>query len=370
VSGEAVLGPRALNRALLARQHLLERAEGVSARAAVEHLAGLQAQAPLPPYLALWSRLEGFDPHELGRMLTEREVVRLSLMRGTVHLVTVDDALWLRPLAQVVLERGHKGVYGRRMGGAEPAEIEAVTRELLAGEQLGGREVARRLIERGIGDDEEALTNAVRVYAPVVQLPPRGVWRAGGPPKYATLEDWTGRDLAAEPSLEDLVVRYLAAFGPASVMDAQTWSGLTKLRRVFEGLRDRLATFRDEAGKELFDLPEAPRPDPGVPAPARFLGEFDNVLLSHADRSRVIPPGFPWRALLDAPRAVSHLLVDGMLRGTWWIDRDGLAISAVPPLAGSEREEVGSEAERVLAFVAEDAQDRGIRFVEAGPAQD
>ena len=259
MSGEAVLGPRALNRALLARQHLLRRADGVSARAAVEHLVGLQAQAPLPPYLALWSRLEGFDPHELGRMLTEREVVRLSLMRGTVHLVTVTDALGLRPWVQVVLERGHNGVFGRRMGGAEPAAIEATTRELLAAEPLTGRELARRLIQRGIGGDEEALTNATRVYAPLVQLPPRGVWGASGPPRYATLEGWPGRGLERDPEVASIVLRYLAALGPASVMDMQTWSGLTKLRPVFDGLRERLVTFRDEAGKELFDLPDAAR---------------------------------------------------------------------------------------------------------------
>jgi hypothetical protein len=174
-----VLGPRALNRALLARQLLLRRAD-LPVAAAVEHLLGLQAQAPAPPYHGLWSRLEGFDPHELGRLLTERAAVRLTLMRGTVHLVTVGDALLLRPLVQVVVERAHSAAYGRRMGGADPERLAAAVRELLAGGPLTARALGRRLVERGIGDDAEALGNAARVHVQLVQVPPRGVWGAGG----------------------------------------------------------------------------------------------------------------------------------------------------------------------------------------------
>jgi Winged helix DNA-binding domain len=361
-----VLGRRALNRALLARQLLLERVE-LPVPDAVERLVGLQAQAPMPPYYGLWSRLEGFDPHELGRMLTEREAVRLTLMRGTVHLATVRDALFLRPLLEVVIERAHNGAFGRRMGGTDPDRLADAVRELLAAGPLTGRELGRGLVKRGIGDDVEALGNAARVYVPLVQLPPRGVWGAGGQAKYATLESWTGREPEADPSIEQLALRYLAGFGPASVMDMQNWSGLTRLKEVFERLRPRLATFRDDDGRELFDLPDAPRPDPDVPAPVRLLGEYDNVLLGHADRSRIIPADFPWNAMLAPGRFVNNLLVDGVLRATWWIERDGkrratLAIRPFGELAPGERDAVAAEAERMVDFAAADAESREVRF--------
>jgi hypothetical protein len=366
VASEAILGRRALNRALLYRQLLLRRAERPVSDT-LEHLIGLQAQSIAPPYYGLWSRLEPFDPHELGRMLTDREAVRMTLMRGTVHLVTVRDALLLRPLVQVVIERGHNGAFGRRMGGADIGELERAVHEELDGEAQGARELGRRLVARGIGEDVEAMGNAVRAHVPLVQVPPRGVWGKSGQAKYATLESWTGGKLERNPSIDEVVLRYLGAFGPASVMDMQNWSGVTKLRDAFERLRPRLLAFRDEAGRELFDLPGAPRPDPAVPAPVRFLGEYDNVLLGHADRTRIIPEDFPWKEMLAPGRFVSNFLVDGMLRGTWWIERDGkrtamLGIRPFRELSPAEREEVAAEAERMLEFSEPEAAERDVRF--------
>ncbi len=361
-----VLTRRELNRALLERQSLLRRSDAPPA-AMVEHLLGLQAQAPLPPYYGLWSRLEGFDPHELGRMLTEGEVVRMTLMRATVHLVTPRDAALLRPLVQLTVERNHSGAFGRRMGGADPGELAAAARELLAGEPRTAREVARVLIARGIGDDEEAIANAVRAYVPAVQVPPRGVWGAGGQAKYVSFEAFTGLELEAAPSIDAVVLRYLRAFGPASVMDMQKWSGLTRLKAAFERLRPQLVTFAGEDGRELFDLPDAPRPHPDTPAPVRLLGEYDNVLLGHADRSRMIARGFPWDAMLAPGRFVNNLLVDGTLRATWWLERDGkrkttLAIRPWPALSRAEREAVGDEARAMVELAAADAAVRDVRF--------
>jgi Winged helix DNA-binding domain len=359
-----VLGPRALNRALLARQLLLGRAD-LPVAAAVEHLLGLQAQAPAPPYHGLWSRLEDFDPSTLGRLLTERAAVRLTLMRGTVHLVTVRDALLLRPLVQVVVERAHHAAYGRRMAGADPERLRAAVRELLAGGPLTARELGRRLVERGIGADVEAIGNAARIHVPLVQVPPRGVWGSGGQARYATIEAWTGRELEAEPSIEDVVLRYLAAFGPASVLDVQSWSGLTRLAAVLDRLRPRLVAFADDRGRELFDLPRAPRPDPDVPAPVRLLGQFDNVFLAHADRRRILPEDFSWEAIARG-RAVNTLLVDGMVQGTWWIERDRdratLAIRPFRALSAAERRAVTDEAEAMAAFAAADAPLRDVRL--------
>ncbi len=363
---EEVLTRRALNRALLQRQQLLERAARTPAEE-VRHLVGLQAQAPMPPYHGLWSRLEGFDPHDLGRLLTERAAVRMTLMRGTVHLVTVPDALLLRPVVQAMIERQHAGQFGKRMGGADPDKLATSVRELLADEPLGGRELGRRLVARGIGDDEEALGIAARVYVPLVQIPPRGVWGAGARARYASLEAWTGGVLEDQPATDEVVLRYLTAFGPASVMDAQSWSGVTRLKEVFERLRSRLLVFTDEEGTELFDLPDAPRPGADVPAPVRLLGEYDNVLLGHADRRRIIPDDFPWKAMLAPGRFVNNLLVDGELRATWWIEHEGkrratLGVRPARPLSKRERQAVEAEAQRMVEFAAPEAAAHDVRF--------
>jgi hypothetical protein len=362
-----ILSRRELNRALLERQHLLRRAD-MPVKDMVEHLVGLQAQEIMPPYIGLWSRVEGFDPNELGRLLEEREVVRLWLMRGTIHLATVHDALAFKPLTQVVAERQHRGGhYGRRMGGAEIEALVKAARELLAEEQLGGRELGRRLVARGIGEDAEAIGNAARTHLPLVQVTPRGVWGQRGLAKLATIQSWTGRELEPEPSIDDFVVRYLRAFGPASVADIQNWSGLTRLKDVVERLRERLVVFHDESGRELFDLPDAPRPDPDVPAPVRLLGEYDNILLGHADRTRIIPADFPWAAMRAPRRFVSNLLVDGVLHATWWLEREGnaAAILGIRPfgrLSKRDRDEVEAEAQRMVEFAVGDANTRDVRF--------
>jgi hypothetical protein len=208
----------------------------------------------------------------------------------------------------------------------------------------------------------------VRVHAPLVQLPPRGVWRRSGRALYAPFETWTGRELEADPSREELVLRYLAGFGPATVKDAQNWSGLTKLDETFETLRPRLLVLRGEDRAELFDLPDAPRPDPGTPAPVRLLGEYDNVLLGHADRTRLIPRDFPWRAMLGHGRRVNNLLVDGTMRATWWIEAEGkrsatLGVRPFGELTRAERDEIAAEAERMVDFATE-AEVRDVRFEE------
>jgi hypothetical protein len=268
---------------------------------------------------------------------------------------------------QVVIERAHNGSFGRRMDGADPEALATATRELLADGPLTARELGRRLVERGIGHDVEAVGNATRVHAALVQVPPRGVWGAGGQARYATLESWTGRELDGAASIDDLVPRYLAAFGPASVLDMQNWSGLTKLSAAFDRLRPRLVTFTDEAGRELFDLPDAPRPDPDVPAPVRLLGEYDNVLLGHADRRRIVPEDLDPDALIVHGQFVNKLLVDGMLRATWWIEREGkrratLAVRPFGPLSAPQQDEVAAEALRMLDFAAADTERRDVRF--------
>jgi hypothetical protein len=362
-----MLSQRALNRALLARQLLLDR-RSLAAAAAVEHLVGLQAQAPLAPYIALWSRLRDFVPGELSDAILERRVVRASLMRATIHLVTASDALTLRPLVQPVLERGYRASpFGRRVAGTDLSEIVAAGRELVEAHPRTSPELARLLGERWPDVPADSLSYAIGYLVPLVHVPPRGVWGRSGPVARTTMEAWLGRPLEQHPSLDEMVIRYLAAFGPATVMDAQAWSGLTRLGDVVDRLRPRLEIFRDERGRTLFDLPDAPRPDAGTPAPPRFLPEYDNVLLGHADRSRIITAG---RSIPLPPgngAAMGTVLIDGTYAGTWRIRQsaDGatLVIEPFDRMTPSDRLDLEEEGYRLLAFRG----DTGGRIVVRAP---
>ncbi len=366
-----VLSQRALNRALLERQFLLRRSK-LSVPKVIEHLVGLQAQAPNPPYYGLWTRLEGFRQEALATLLLDRQVVRIVLMRGTIHLVTARDARMLRPLMQPMLEhflRTH-ATYGRDIAGMDLEALVAAGRALVEEEPRTTTELGALLAERWPDHDPASLAQAIRAMAPLVQVPPRGIWGVGGQTRCTTLESWVGGPLDSAPSLEELVLRYLAAFGPASVMDIQAWSGLTRLSTVTEGLRPRLRTFRDEQGRELFDLPDAPRPDPETPAPVRFLPEFDNVLLSHDDRTRVISDEDRKRISTRNGMVPGALLVDGFFHGTWKLQRArGTATLLVEPyrrLSAQDRAAVTEEGTRLLMFAAADAKAHDIQFVRPG----
>lgn len=275
-----------LARATLARQHLLERTP-LTALALTEQLVGLQSQAPEPPHIGLWTRAEGFDFAEPGRLLEARELTRLTVMRGTVHLVTARDALGLRPLLQPLLDRMLAGSSWARgvLHTIDRVEFEARCREAFAeGPQLAG-ELAERLQPHWPHAPLQTLANAMKIWLPVVQLPPRGVWGQRGRPRFALADEWLGHPFDPYRA-EQVVRRYLGAFGPASVADAQQWSGLTRLRPAFDALGDELVRLTGPGGDELFDLPAAPRPAADAEAPVRLLPQWDNLLLAHADRTR------------------------------------------------------------------------------------
>jgi hypothetical protein len=356
---------RALNRALLARQWLLER-QRRPALEATKHLVGMQAQAPNPPYVGLWSRLSDFRPEELARLLVDRQVVRIALMRGTIHLVTASDALNLRPLLQPVLDRALKANYGKSLAGLDLAEVAAAGRAVLAEQPCTPGELGRLMQRRWPDRDGTSLANAVRNLVPLIQLPPRGVWGVGGATTYATAEDWLGHSLATDPSLDDLVLRYLAAFGPATIRDLQAWSGLTHLGEVVERLGPELVTSQDEQGRQLFDRPDAPRPDPDTPAPVRLLAEFDNVLLAHADRARIVSEEHRKKVMTVNGLVLGSLLVDGFIAGTWRINRQaGGATLVVQPfvrLSKPDHQAAEAEANRLLEFTGDDTGPTKVEF--------
>lgn len=347
-----VLDRRTLNRALLDRQLLLKRSP-MSALDAVEHLMGLQSQAPGSAYTGLWTRLDGFAFDDLAQLLRDRRAVRLVLMRGTVHLVSAADALLLRPLLQPMLDRTlARSNWARGLAGAERGQVVAFGRRLVEQQPRDPAELRELLAARWPDADPASLVNALRSWLPLVQLPPRGLWGETGRVLYTTAGQWLGAAAPpAAPAPEDVVSRYLAAFGPASVADAQKWSGLTGLRSVFA--RMPLRTYEDETGRVLYDLPDAPPlPDPDTPVPARLVADFDNLTLSHADRGRILSDEHRSRLMTVNGIIRAAILVDGFVGGTWRVDRaDGratLTVSPFGPLARPDREALAAEAERLL----------------------
>lgn len=355
-----VLGTRALNRATLARQLLLDRSD-LPARDAVAHLCGLQAQEPQEPFTGLWSRLRTFQPGELSELLVDRHVVRTHLMRRTVHLVTAEDVLAWRARHDAMLRQRVLGVYRRELAGVDLGELAAAGRAVLAdGEPRSMAELARAVADRWPEPGTRPLGEMlVAGVLPMVQLPPRGVWRTKAGVRNALVSSWLGREVdplpteddGSDPVGQELVRRYLAAYGPAATADVRAWSGLAGLPRAVAALRPELVTFRDECGRELLDLPDAPRPDPETPASVRYLPAFDNAILGYDDRTRIID---------DADRGLSVagsrvVLVDGRVAATWDVEAGDGTVTVAPlrPLSRSERSEVSEEGRELAGFLSD-----------------
>jgi hypothetical protein len=355
----ALLTDRALNRALLERQLLTRRAR-LPVPAAIEQLVGMQAQVPLAPYVGLWSRLEDFPPAKLSDALVDRQTVRLPALRGTLHLMTASDALVFRPVVQPVLERAfdHASPFGRLIAGIDRRALLDAARQLVE-ERPRTRAELMRLLGSAFPDrDPTALAYALTYLVPVVQVPPRGIWGRSAQATWTTLEAWLGveRLQLAPDGLERLVLRYLAAFGPASASDFRAWSGLAITAQVIDALRPRLRAFRGrQRGPELFDLPDAPRPAADAPVAPRFLPEYDNVLIAYANRLRIVPQAhLGW---LNRHLGRPMLLVDGFVAGSWRFIEVGegggarLRVETFDQLSEPARAAVSEEAARLLAFL-------------------
>ncbi|MFJ3766779.1 winged helix DNA-binding domain-containing protein [Streptomyces sp. NPDC090082] len=349
-----VLGPRALNRATLGRQMLLRPAP-LGVEEAVAHLVGLQAQNTKPPYYALAARLDGFRPEDLSALMESRRVARIVSLRSTVHTHTARDAVGLRRLVQAgAIDRELK-MFRKGLDGVDLDRLTALATAYVEERPRTPKDLREHLLQEWPDADPLALTIAARCLLLMVQVTPRGLWRRSGQVALTTVRTWFDAPADEAADLDETVRRYLGAFGPASVKDMQLWCGLTRLRPAFERLRPELLVFRDEHGTELFDLPDAPRPDEDTPAPPRFLPEFDNLLLSHADRTRVVPAEHRTRTW-TGNQAHRTFLLDGFLAGLWRLDeakdRTTLTIEPFARITRAERAALTEEAERTLRLLA------------------
>ena len=346
-----LLTRRDLNRTLLLRQHLLERTT-MPASAMVEHLVGLQAQENLPPYLSLAARLDSFDPLELSDAIEGARAVRFLTMRGTIHVLTPDDALALRPWVQPALDQQSASNQMSRPARDVPTDdLVAACRRVLADGPLPVKRLGELLAERFPEVPAGALAHKARERAPLVQVPPRGLWKRSGGVVYQTVENHLGRPMTAV-DVPGLVRRYLLAFGPATAADMTTWSRVTRLGPVFTAMRDELVPVECEDGRTRYDVPGAPYADGDTPAPVRLLGGYDNVWLSHADRLHIVPDSARSRWAGANGGVGNTVFVDGFMAGLWW-NRDGrVELDLFRDLTRAEKADLDAEVSRTEAFLA------------------
>ncbi|HEU0186218.1 MAG TPA: winged helix DNA-binding domain-containing protein [Blastocatellia bacterium] len=361
---DRILKLRELNRATLARQMLLGREE-ISVTAAIERLAGLQAQLASAPYVGLWTRLPDFRREDLAKEIENRKVVKATMMRATLHVCTADDYERFRTTLKPLLIGAASEIAKRRGGDFDLDKVLKAAWKFIGAKPRTFAEISAMLTELMPDHDVGAMRYSVRTHIPLVQVPINTGWSYSNKPEFTLAEPWIGRPVSTEDNLRDLVFRYLAAFGPASVTDAQTWMGM-KLKETFEELRPELQTYRGEGRTELFDLPGLPIPAENVPAPVRFLPEYDNLLLSHSNRARVVADEYRSKVYLPGLRVAATILVDGFVRGAWKIEKTKTAatllIEPFDKLTKKDRAALIEEGERLVRFVEPKANSFETRF--------
>lgn len=349
------LTDRQLNRATLARQWMLERSD-IGIADAVAFLLGLQAQTSTGPYQALWNRIAGFRHEDLTALITDKSLLRATTMRTTLHLHTADDMRAIRPVMQTVLDRSWTATFRKRFADADHDAVHRRGIELLDAAPMTSGALGKGLAEAWPNSEPLALAQLLHCRETLIQIPPTRIWGHGGAPLLSRIESWTGKGLGDPIALPDLVRRYLAAYGPASIMDMQNWSGLTRLAPAFDALKGELLEFTGEDGRVLYDLPDGPRPDPDMPAPVRLMPEYDNVWLGFADRHRIQPELARSRMVL-VNGYVATYTVDGFISGNWTLARkkDLLTISILPfrQLSPSDAADVEAEAHATGAFLTD-----------------
>lgn len=349
------LSTRSLNRTLWLRQQLVPGQRSTTdVPATVAHLLGLQAQDNLPPYLALAARVDGFTPADLSGRLEDRTLVRFLTMRGTVHVLTGDDALRLRGWVQPALDRqSATNQTSRPAKHVSTADLDAVVRPFLAGGPQPLTAIGAALAEAFPEVPEEALRHVTRERLPLLQVPPRGLWKRSAGVIYAYADDYLGSPFT-DVDVEDLVLRYLAAYGPATAADMTTWSLVTHLGPVFTAMAkaDRLITLQDEKGRTLYDVPGAPLAEEDLPLPPVLLGKYDNLFLSHADRDRITNDAAR-KAWMGANGGVgSAFCHDGFFAGIWRAEDDRVVLETFFTPTAAEQRAIDVEIARVEALLA------------------
>jgi hypothetical protein len=358
------LSNRQLNRATLARQMLLERSD-LGIADAVRFLGGLQAQQSNDPYIALWSRLNGFTHPALTSLIVDRTLVRATSMRGTLHLHTADDLLNFRALVQPFLLAQWKSNFLRRFGDNDKAKIHRAGVRLLDKGPMTSGALGKALQEKFPSGEPLAKSVLLQMSETLIQIPPTRLWGNGSAPLLTRVENWLPPPYKRQLSRKDLVRRYLAAFGPASINDMQIWCRLTKLAAEFEALRNELVAFvSEDDGRTLYDLPDAPRPDPDTPAPVRFLPLYDNVYLGFDNRRRMLQTADMKRINLFADFKPA-VLVDGVIAAGWVVSmgKKGAARLDIEPyrkLTKTQIRELEKEGQAFLGFMAENATAREV----------
>ncbi|WP_299569760.1 winged helix DNA-binding domain-containing protein [uncultured Williamsia sp.] len=351
----AALTERAWTTTLLERQHLAARIDE-DVIEVLDRCVGLQSQDPRAAFVALASRVEGFDPAELDGLMLDRTVVRMALLRSTVFLMDADDARWVRTLAEPALAAELR-IHAKRLVTATPEAITVAARDLLDGRSVGVREMGAALRERFPDETVSTLTAIARAMLPLVQVPPRGLWRSGGAVTYALLDDWVGPGepaVTGDEARKDLIRLYLRGFGPASVAAIQTWAGLTRLRPLLDEMdRDwEVERVTGPDGIELYDLDGLSR-DGDRDLPVRLLAPFDHVVTANADRRRVMDDAM--FAAMHTPngRVPGTVLVDGRVVGTWAPGDDGrVTTDLLRPIPATRSRDLSEEVDRMEAFVA------------------
>jgi hypothetical protein len=342
--------------------------EALPVPAAVERLIGLQAQASAAPFIGLWTRLPDFRRDDLAAAIRERSVVKATTLRATLHLVSANDYPWLRATLQPALEKASGTIAQSRGVMLDIPALLAEARRFIGEQPRSFAEITAHFEALMPNTDIGSIRYTIRTHLPLVQQPVEGGWSYPGSPQFTLADAWLGQPVDAPGDFRRLVTRYLAAFGPARVTDIQTWSGLDKLKGAVDALKKELVVYKDEQGVELLDLPDAPLPPEDTPAPERFLPEFDNLLLSHSNRTRVVSDDFRKQVYLPGLRVASTILVDGFVRGAWKAERKksaaALTITPFAPLTPANRAALTEEGDTLLRFIEPDAQTYEVRFAE------
>lgn len=364
---DRVLSIGELNRATLARQLLTERAS-LPVTAAVERLVGMQAQLASAPFVGLWTRLHNFSRDDLAHLIENRTIIKATMMRATLHLFTADDYLLLRGAVQPALDAAQESIAKRRDGDVDVDRVLKMAKAYLSESPRAFAEISAYFAEQMPQFDIGAIRYTIRTKIPLVQVPVSGGWSYPGNPQFTLAEEWLGKPVSAENHFKTLVFRYLAAFGPATVTDLQKWSGMGKLKAAVDQLKSELVTYRDETRRELFDLPDMPIPDADLSVPVRFLPEFDNLLLAHDKRTRVIADQHKSKVYLPGLRVAATILIDGFVGGVWRVSaRKKVATLEIEPfdkLTKKQQAALMQEAENLVRFIEPEAQTHVVKFLD------